>query len=180
MNSANVNRQRVVLAVWGAAVAVLAVALLVGIALAAGEGSGDDRRGAGEQAPVPDREVVAMLTHDEQHALLHVTFRPVTGQVTGTLTLVHFDSAGNQVRSKIAVGGRGSGRTIQLDGLGDHGPITGTLSTQRPILNFDQTFGVNGYAWTVIPTEDVFETKVAEYAERLAACPNKQGDPCAT
>ncbi|MGI5204045.1 hypothetical protein ACQEU6_21005 [Spirillospora sp. CA-108201] len=185
MNSAQPNKriQHIVLAV----VAALAVAgLAFGLVKMTGSDSASDQTDPKPSATAPanenkPREVIAMVEHGEQHALLNFEVYPQGGQVTGTYTLVHFDGNGRKVEypKDQQVKGTGTNTSFELYDLGDYGPVKATLSADGTRLTFDQTFGVEETEWQVIDSESVFDGKVDEYAKRFESCSKKHDyNPC--
>jgi hypothetical protein len=182
VNSAKPNNRRPLLFAGIAAVVLAIVGLVTYLALAAGSGGADHQPDTTTTTTTPaaqPRQLIAMVEHGEQHAMLSFKVYPEGGQVTGTYTLVHFDGAGKKVPVTEDINGSGSGSTFTLEGLGDYGPVVGTLSADGTRLEFDQTFGVEEYVWQVIPSESVFDAKVTEYAKRFESCSKKHDyNPC--
>ncbi|UNZ21200.1 hypothetical protein [Streptomyces sp. 891-h] len=120
-----------------------------------------------------------MTVDGELHAMLAFKVFPAGGQVVGKYTLVHFDSSGQEVRTKTDFNGRGTGTMVELDGLLDYGAVTGTLSKDRKRLTFDSTFGVEKEQWKIITSKEVFESAVTKYAKRFESCSKKKDyNPC--
>ncbi|MEU4822701.1 hypothetical protein AB0H37_12590 [Actinomadura sp. NPDC023710] len=186
MNSAKPNNRRIQLIVLAVAAALAAAGLTFGLIKMTGSDSDGDHADPKPTATAPatenqPRPVIAMVEQGEQHALLTFKVYPQGGQVTGTYTLVHFDGNGRKVEDPKAkaFNGVGTGNTFELNGLGDYGPVKGTLSTDGTRLTFDQTFGVEETEWQVIGSESVFDGKVNDYAKKFESCSKKHDyNPC--
>ncbi|MEU8310132.1 hypothetical protein AB0C84_41820 [Actinomadura sp. NPDC048955] len=186
MNSAQPNNRRTQLIVLAVVAALAAAGLAFALVMNTGSDSASDRTDPKPSATAPanqnkPREVIAMVEHGEQHALLNFKIYPQGGQVTGTYTLVHFDGNGRKVENPKdqPFNGSGTGNSVELNGLGDLGPVKGTLSPDGTSLTFDQTFGVEETVWQVIGSESVFDGKVDEYAKRFESCSKKHDyNPC--
>ncbi|GGQ22447.1 hypothetical protein BKA00_007079 [Actinomadura coerulea] len=187
MKSEQPNNRRILpLALLAVVVALLAGGLTFGLVKMTGSDSASDQTDPKPSATAPatenkPREVIAMVEHGEQHALLNFEVYPQGGQVTGTYTLVHFDGNGRKVEypKDKPFKGTGSDTLFKLSNLGDQGPVEATLSADGTRLTFDQTFGVEETEWQVIDSESVFDGKVDEYAKRFESCSKKHDyNPC--
>jgi hypothetical protein len=187
VKSAQPNNRRILpLVIAAVMVALLAAGLTFGLVKMTGSDSDSDKADPKPSATAPatenqPRPVIAMVEQGEQHALLDFKVYPQGGQVTGTYTLVHFDGNGRKVEDPKAkaFNGVGTGNTFELNGLGDYGPVKGTLSADGTRLTFDQTFGVEETEWQVIDSESVFDGKVNEYAKKFESCSKKHDyNPC--
>ncbi|WP_141578178.1 hypothetical protein [Actinomadura sp. WMMA1423] len=189
MNSEKPNNRRFLLAILAAIVLLTGVGAAV--ALTAGSDGDDDRPGTVTTTKPPEaqpRPVIAMVEHGEQHAMLAFRVMP-TGQLTGLhdgeqakYTLVHFDGQGKVVKEEKYFGGTGQNTTFQFQGLYDEAPLSAHIvgdGSPNAKLHFDDTFGVEEYDWTIIPSEDKFDAAVKKYAERFNDCSKKQDvNPC--
>ncbi|MFI7241809.1 hypothetical protein [Streptomyces qinglanensis] len=181
-------------ALRGGAIALLLSGVLVGC----GGGGSDNPTGStsgpatassagGNEGSAPpsaaresrNRKYVAMIVDGERHAMLSFQVYPAGGQVVGRYTLIHFDGTGGEVRSKTDFNGHGTGTMFEFDGLTDYGTVKGTLSEDRTRLKLDRTFGVEKTQWTIVSSEDVFESAVKKYAKRFESCSKKKDyGPC--
>lgn len=120
-----------------------------------------------------------MAVEGEQHAMLAFQVHAEGGQLIGEYTMVHFDGSGHEVRQKADFNGHGSDSMFEFEGLAEHGAVTGTLSEDRTRLTLDRDFGIQTYQWTIIPSVNVFESAVTEYAKRFESCSKeKDYSPC--
>ncbi len=126
-----------------------------------------------------NRKYVAMTMEGELHAMLSFQVYPAGGQVVGKYTLIHFDGSGREIRTKTDFNGRGTGTMFEFEGLTDYGNVKGTLSEDRTRLKLDRTFGVEKTQWTILSSEDAFESTVKKYAKRFESCSKKKDyNPC--
>ncbi|SER82860.1 hypothetical protein SAMN05421870_104447 [Streptomyces qinglanensis] len=183
-------------ALRGGAIALLLSAVLVGCgdgesgnptgltpgdatASSAGGHEGSESPSAAQESR--NRKYVAMTAEGELHAMLAFKVYPAGGQVVGKYTLIHFDGSGREIRTKTDFNGRGTGTgtMFEFEGLTDYGNVKGALSEDRTRLKLDRTFGVEKTQWTIVSSEDVFESAVKKYAKRFESCSKKKEyNPC--
>ncbi|WP_285577101.1 hypothetical protein [Actinoallomurus iriomotensis] len=166
---------------------LLAAALVTGLVTACsdnGNGRSDStsthgRPGSTSTRPATQpRKYVAMGGNGVRHSMLAFQVYPEGGQVSGTYTTVIYGGSGQEVRDTTDFNGHGSDSTFQFDGLSTYGPITGTLSGDRTHLTTDHDFGGTSQ-WTIVSSENVFESALKEYAKRFEACrKKKEVSPC--
>ncbi|WP_329094767.1 hypothetical protein OG979_10440 [Actinomadura citrea] len=168
MNSAKPNNRRIQLIVLAVAAALAAAGLTFGLIKMTGSDSDGDHADPKPTATAPanePRELILMLKHGEQHAMLDLQFHPQGGQVSGKYTLVHFDAEGKPARLPNAqqIDGSGTPSGFTLNGLGDYGPVRGNAIDGGARIHFDQTFGVEEYDWKVITSTGTFEQMVTKF-----------------
>ncbi|MEU9843115.1 hypothetical protein AB0C69_28275 [Actinomadura sp. NPDC048032] len=172
MNSEQPNNRRIQLIVLAVVAALAAAGLTFGLVKMTGSDSASDQTDPKPSATAPanePRELILMLKHGEQHAMLDLQFHPQGGQVTGKYTLVHFDAEGKPARLPNAqqINGSGTPSGFTLNGLGDYGPVRGNAIDGGARIHFDQTFGPDEYDWKVIDSTTEFEQKVTEFESCL-------------
>ncbi|MEV4005729.1 hypothetical protein [Actinomadura sp. NPDC049753] len=175
MNSAQPNNRRILpLVIAAVVVALVAAGVTFGLVKLTGSDNDSDRTDSKPSATAPanenkPRELILMLKHGEQHAMLDLQFYPQGGQVKGKYTLVHFDTEGKPARFPDAqeINGSGTPSGFTLNGLGDYGPVQGNAIDGGARIHFNQTFGPDEYNWKVITSTDEFEQKVTKFESCL-------------